>query len=88
MDDYTRYHIQKIHSKINSYTFFELEILNKGIVQKVNELSEDNESYQNTKAMLAYSDLNTAIVNRILELEDMSNMEMDNLVCYNSRREL
>ncbi|WP_461199277.1 hypothetical protein [Enterococcus sp. N249-2] len=79
MNDYTKYHIAKIYSNINTYTPFELELLSQGIIKTVSDLQSVNESYQNTEEILAYTDLNQAIAYRLNDLEELSHLERDQL---------
>lgn len=45
MNDYDKCHIQRIAKNISKYTTLELELMNKGIVQKVESLMLDNDNF-------------------------------------------
>lgn len=84
MDNYISYHIQRIHQKIHSYTPFELQLLRQGIAKEIERLSSENENFQNTKKIIAYSNLYQSVLNRLDDLEEMSRMEMEELLYHDS----
>lgn len=84
MDDYTRYHLQRTHDKIHSYTQFELQLLRQGMAKEIESLSLKNENFQNTKKIVAYSNLYQSVLNRLDDLEEMSQMAMEELLYHDS----
>lgn len=84
MDDYTRYHLKRTYDKINSYTHFELHLLRQGMANEIESLSLKNENFQNTKKIVAYSNLYQSVLNRLDDLEEMSQMAMEELLYHDS----
>lgn len=86
MDDYTRYHLKRTYDKINSYTHFELQLLRQGMANEIESLSLKNENFQNTKKIVAYSNLYQSVLNRLDDLEEMSQMAMEELLYHDSEK--
>lgn len=84
MDDYTRYHLQRTRDKIHSYTQFELQLLRQGMAKEIESLNLKNENFQNTKKIVAYSNLYQSVLKRLDDLEEMSQMAMEELLYHDS----
>lgn len=85
-NEYTHYHIQKIINQLGRYTLFELEILVKGIAEKISELSASNENSQNSQEIAILMQGRNFIVRRynslVWEIEDQESWFDDDLDNY------